>query len=775
MRTTRRRALALIAWAAALAAVAPPDTRVYRRAAQAAPARGQGPFLSGRFPAHDPWAQVRLVPAFPELTFKDAIGLEAPPRGERLYVYTRQGQVWAFSPRARRRRPTLVLDLSHRCQGYDDSGLLGLAFHPDFGRPGSPHRGHLFVWYSHSEAPTAGPRRPPGRPRAPLRNRLARFSIPDGAVAADPASELVLIDQLDRTVWMNGGGLFFHPRDGFLYVANGDEGEPQRIDGDLFGGVLRIDVSCDPARSRPIRRQPARGRTAHYCIPNDNPFVGEPGALEEFYALGLRNPHRVTVDPPTGRIFAGDVGEKAREEVNLIEAGGNYGWPFREGSLTVGAAPAALVGREIAPLVEIAHPRMESIAGGYVYRGRALPALAGRYVFGDWNGDVYALDVDAPPPRVPTWIARVPATSSASYAAALAGFGVDRDGELYLLQMGDAGRIWKLAPAPVPDRPLPSRLSATGAFLDLATLAPAPGVLPYDVNVPLWSDGAGKRRFIALPHTRSGRPSAIGFSRDGEWSFPDGTVFVKHFARGEDGGGAAAAGALARPLETRFLVRAHDGGAYGATYKWRADGSDADLLTDGLREIPPGDAEVWDYPSPQDCLTCHTPAAGFVLGANTRQWNRAMGGGEAGENQIATFARRGLLRFAPSPAAIRRLPRLFALDDTTATVEARARSYLDANCANCHQPGGVMRGLFDARFTVPLDRAQIIGGFVLDDLGVRDARVIVPGDPARSIARARMASADPHRRMPPLARQLVDTAAVAVIDAWIAALPAVRR
>src|SRR5262249_10862011 len=155
---------------------------------------------------------------------------------------------------------------------------------------------------------------------------------------------------------------------------------------------------------------------------------------------------------------------------------------------------------------------------------------------------------------------------------------------------------------------LPGRLSATGLFTALADLKPAAGLIGYEVNSPLWADGASKRRWIALPEI--GR---VRFAAQGEWKFPAGTVFVKHFE--------LPGRPKARRLERRRLAAEARGRGYGVTYRWRPDGTDAELLPDGLTEKL-GNGKTWPYPSRSDCLACHNPTAGFVLGVNTRQLNR---------------------------------------------------------------------------------------------------------------------------------------------------------
>jgi uncharacterized repeat protein (TIGR03806 family) len=301
---------------------------------------------------------------------------------------------------------------------------------------------------------------------------------------------------------------------------------------------------------------------------------------------------------------------------------------------------------------------------------------------------------------------------------------------------------------------LPMLLSQTGAFRSLTDLRSSRGLVAYDVNSPLWSDGASKRRWMALPGAER-----ITFSPTGEWRFPEGTVFVKHFER--DG----------RRLETRFLVVGNRGGGYGVTYRWRTDGTDADLLADALTEdvIARGHTRKWTYPSRNDCLACHSANASFVLGVKTRQLNRSLDDRGTGSpaNQLQAWSRLGFFRNPPRDDEIARLARLAAVDDKQASLGHRMRSYLDANCAHCHRPGSA-RGLFDARFDVPLDHQKIINGEVAAaDLGVPGARLVSPGDSARSMLLQRMSRRGDVFGMPPLATHEIDEDAVRVVQEWI--------
>lgn len=323
---------------------------------------------------------------------------------------------------------------------------------------------------------------------------------------------------------------------------------------------------------------------------------------------------------------------------------------------------------------------------------------------------------------------------------------------------------------------IPTILSQTGIFTNTPAMATAAGLIPYDPITPLWSDGAGKIRYVSVPN--GGSPltpdEQITFTPTGNWSFPAGTVFVKTFTLQTN---------LSNPnsirrLETRLLVRDKNAAVYGVTYKWRPDNSEADLLTTSSNEniaiTTPGGVitQTWYYPSPSDCLTCHTPVANFVLGLSTRQFNgNCTYPSGTSDNQLRTLNRLGLFNPAIDEASITNLGRLYAITNVAASAENRARSYLDSNCSQCHQPGG-SGPTFDARFETPLTNQNIIYGVLTKgDLGFDNACVVTPKDTLRSVLFDRMNTNDATIKMPPLARNLIDTNAMAVFVAWINSLP----
>jgi hypothetical protein len=272
--------------------------------------------------------------------------------------------------------------------------------------------------------------------------------------------------------------------------------------------------------------------------------------------------------------------------------------------------------------------------------------------------------------------------------------------------------------------PLPPTLADTGAFSDLINLTPQAGIVPYDVNVPIWSDGAHKTRWFCLPDSNV----TVGFEREASWSFPADTVWIKHFELELTNGVTSSA----RRIETRFLVRTAEG-AYGVTYRWDDSQTNAMLVAkEGLDEdIDIQDqgethTQVYHYPSRDECLRCHTQVAGWSLGFNTRQLNREFNYGGVTNNQIVALNQAGY--FNTNVTGIHTLRALAPATNTAWSLEYRVRSYLAANCAQCHQPGTDCLALWDARISTPTSATRIINGSLVFPLTVDPgARVIIPG------------------------------------------------
>jgi hypothetical protein len=331
---------------------------------------------------------------------------------------------------------------------------------------------------------------------------------------------------------------------------------------------------------------------------------------------------------------------------------------------------------------------------------------------------------------------------------------------------------------------IPTNLSQTGVFSNTPAMSPTNGLIPYVPNTPLWSDGALKTRYVAVPNNGGviTPNEQITFAPTGTWTFPAGTVFVKTFQLNTDTTNPN----VQHRLETRLLVRDINGAVYGVTYKWRPDNSDADLLTSSLTEnilitnATGMSTQTWYYPSPVDCLTCHTPWAGYVLGVNARQLNGnesyPAAGGTNTDNQLRTLNRLGLFNPAFDEGSISNFEGLSALTNLNASLQQRARSYLDANCAQCHTPLNTsgIRANFDARYDMPLAQQNITNYPAGNPLGISDNACIVKAqDIWRSVLYARINTTNNAIQMPPLARNLIDTNAVSVFAAWINSLPGI--
>ena len=717
------------------------------------------PNTSLRMPPEPPRFGFATEPAFPGLTFDEPVDIASPP-GEtnRLFIVERAGHIIVITNLA---APTasVFLDLTPRVTHgvfNDPRGLLAVAFHSGY----ATNR-LFYVFFTTEDG-------------AVPQKRIARFEAsPANPNQALAASEQVLIAQPTPGNAHKGGDLQFGP-DGCLYVSLGDgsngndvNSRSQRIDGDFFSGILRLDVDGRPG-SLPPNPHPALPALPTYRIPPDNPFVGattfngaavNPAQVRtEFWAVGLRNPWRMRFDTVTGALWCGDAGQDSREEINLIVKGGNYGWAFREGTLSgprAGEAPAGFT--SIAPVVEYAHGfstnQGRSVTGGGVYRGDRLGQLTGAYVFADYGtGNIWALRPGGTNAPAPQWLTAEPG---------IAALGTDpRNGDVLLADV-NADTIWRLVyNGNATGAPLPPTLADTGAFTNLLTLEPHAGIVPFDLNVPFWSDHALKSRWFSLPPTNL----AFAFSPAANWSLPTGAVWIKHFdlvtntftqQRGR--------------LETRLLVK-NTNGVYGVTYRWGGSPANATLVDEGgsdevfvISDAGTLRTQVWHYPSRNECLACHTAAGGWALGFNTAQLNRNFTYAGGTTNQIAALAAAGYL--AAPVSNLHALPALAAATNTAASLEWRVRSHLAANCAACHQPGGAVAG-WDARLSTPTALAGLIDGTLENDSGDPAMRVLKPGSLALSMIHQRLLGPGPGR-MPPLATSVLDTNAINLVAAWI--------
>jgi uncharacterized repeat protein (TIGR03806 family) len=679
----------------------------------------------------EPPPPYRLEVAFPKVKFFEPIEMAAAPGTDRLFVATRPGKIYSFDPKTQ--QADLLLDTKRM--------VYGLTFHPDFAK-----NGYLYVTI------IVDPSK-----EQPKGTRVSRFVAAGSPPKADPATEKVIFE------WPNGGHnggcLRFGP-DGYLYIATGDgSGVADQLEtgqdvGDLLASILRIDVD-KPDPGEPGGVSPRR----NYSVPADNPFVKLKGARPEVYAYGLRQAWKFSFDRKSGDLWAGDVGQDLWEMVYKIEKGGNYGW-----SVTEGAHPFRPDRKKgptpiLKPVVEHDHTEFRSITGGYVYHGSRLPELAGAYVYGDFDtGQVWALRHNGKKVTQHRQLHDSPLR--------IVAFGQDHAGEVYAVDWvgGQMHRLVTAPPAPATND-FPRQLSETGLFTSTKDLTPAPGLIAYSVNSPLWSDGAAKDRYLAIPG--DGRIEIDGVQYPGGpgapkgWRFPHGTVAVKTFSLG------------GRRLETRLLHFEQLGGNEevgdqywrGYTYVWNDDQTDATLLdakgADRVYTVD-GRERKWHFPSRVECTLCHTMPAKFVLGLNTHQLNRD----HNGENQLVAWEKMGLFK-KPLPAPPDRLPRLAEPDDPKASVPDRARSYLQANCAHCHMQWGGGNAEFQLLFTLSLDDMKVRGVRPAHgDFGAKGALVLKPGSPDQSMLYRRMTLTG-LGRMPHVGSSVVDEKGARLIRDWI--------
>lgn len=751
-----------------------------------------GKYLNNIFPEETPggvsggW---EVVNAFPNLTFVDPVQIIELPGQNKFLVAGKKGSLWTFDNNPNVVTKQVFLNVEPVVRTGGDTGLLGVVLHPEYGQPGSPNRGYLYVFYRYTL----------DQSRQEAYMRLSRFTVPDGAAVADRNSEYVLIQQYDRHDWHNGGGMFFGP-DGFLYLTIGDEGgandqfnSTQKLNDGLFSGVLRIDVDQRGGSiSHPIRRQPQNPAvppagwpnsfTQGYFIPNDNPWQDPNGGiLEEFYAIGLRSPHRMTYDAVTGNIWVGDVGQGSREEISVIAKGDNLQWPYKEGYINgAKTRPTNLIGTDTPPVYDYPRGTGTCVIGGFVYRGAKWRSqLNGKYIFGDHTvRNIWIMDYDPISGTTDVdFMVNVPAEGVGGKAG-ISSFGTDSEGNIYVLKLfgtnQDGGKVYKIQPRGLSSEP-PQLLSQTGAFSDLATLTPASGIIPYTVNAKLWSDGAVKKRWIALPNDGAHDTPAekITFNAHDSWDFPEGTVIIKHFDLPLDKRNPT----LTKRLETRFIVYKKGGGIYGITYRWNEAGTEATLLSTGetasvnvVQADGSSQSQIWEFPSREQCLTCHNSNAGHTLGIQTHQLNGDLTYPATGRtaNQLKTWGHLGLFDNTYDENAVPSYPKSVSIDDASASLELRVRAYIDANCAHCHRPNGV-NAHFDARFSQALPFQNLIYGKLEAQGGDPENVVIKPQDVARSMFHTRDNSLGTDK-MPPLAKNLVDETYMQVLRDWINSL-----
>lgn len=667
--------------------------------------------------------------AFTGVTFDSALDMVPVPGLGQWIIVENGGKLWSMPDDPQTTQPTLALDLKAMHPAVDHA--YGVVFHPKF-----KENKQVFVTYTNGDKLEDG-------------SRLSRFIVKqEKPLVIDPASEEVLL------TWLSGGhngAAVAFGADGFLYLSTGDAEVPAppdpRMTGqnltDLLSCILRIDVD---------RKEAGKA----YAVPKDNPFVEVGGARPEIWAYGLRNPWKISFDRKTGNLWCGDVGWEQWEQVYLITRGGNYGWSAMEGNNPVllerkGPTPIS------PPVVTHSHTEAASMTGGFVYHGKRLPELEGAYVYGDYEtGKIWALWHDG------KQITRH--EEIADTAQKIVTFGQSEDGELYFIHWNKASTFHRLARNPNAGKPsnFPRKLSETGIFADVAKQTPAAGVEPFDIRAPMWEDGAKSQRYIGMPSgtlVTSVKTNAKG-KIDAKDTWPAETVLAKTLSMQFDGTNRTST----RPVETQVLY--FDGEAWnGYTYRWNDAATDAELvgvngdertLALSAREQPGGKhRHEWRFHSRGECMRCHNSWSGFALGFQPQQLT------EPSTEKMKS------LGFITDNFAKKSPARLSDPHEERLTSEARARSWLHANCAHCHREngGGSVPLMLNAEMAT-LDMRAVNEPPTRGDFGMKDAKVIMPGSPWKSVLLHRIATSS-SGHMPVIGAHDVDSDALGFMAEWI--------
>ncbi|MBM4000419.1 MAG: c-type cytochrome [Planctomycetes bacterium] len=670
---------------------------------------------------------------FTKLTFDQCVDAAHEPLSDRWFVVEQYGKIVSFPNRPDADRADLVIDFAKAIPGTKQ--VYALAFHPDV-------RGNRYCYVCYILADNLADG-----------THVSRFTLTDGdAPTIDPSSELPLI------TWLSGGHngccLKFGP-DGCLYISTGDGVGPNPPDtlrtgqdvSDLLASILRIDVD-------------RRDKDRNYTVPRDNPFVDTAGARPEIWAYGFRNPWRMSFDRATGDLWVGDVGWEIWELMYRVERGGNYGWSIMEGrqpnnpQWPRGPTPI------LPPTIDHPHSESSSITDGLTYAGSRIPELRDHHVYGDYDtGILWAFRYEDG--RV------VNHHRLADTTLRIVGFADDDRGEFVILDH-TAGMLYRLVPNPKRESSgaFPRLLSETGLFQSVADQAPAPGVVPYRINVEGWFDHASSERWAALPGSESIRMV------DGRRVYPIDSVLAKTLSLDVEVGNRASR----RRIETRIL---HWDGEEWRTYSygWNAEQTDAELVDargdEKTIRVPDADApggsrsQTWRFPGRVECQRCHNKWSGPPLAFDPPQLH-ARDRDAPGTSQLETFVARGLFEAPPGDNGAVALvdPR-----DPRFDLDRRARSYLHVNCSHCHRMHAGSGVLAQMPFDVPLPKTDMVdiapskGAF-----GLPGAAIIAPGDPARSVLCYRMAKLG-GGRMPHIGSTEVDTEGVRLIWDWILAMP----
>ena len=677
----------------------------------------------------EPWTTSRLIGSpdpprpfsvervYPSLHFNQPVELMAVPGTNKMMILEVTGKLFAFDNDPSCKNAELVVDFNPLIEKFRRA--YGFALHPDF----ATNR-HLFIAYAGD--PVA---RPDG-------TRLSRFTVSDGEpLRIDTATEEVLM------TWPSGGhngcAIRFDSR-GLLYFSTGDGARPFPPDeynvgqnlSDLRSSICRIDVD-----------HPSKDRL--YSIPADNPFVNVPDARGEIFAYGFRNPWRFTIVPETDQILCGDVGWELWELIFDVKRGGNYGWSIFEGPQPIrrdvqqGPTPIEL------PLIAYPHAVGQSVTGGHVYRGKNLPELKGVYLYGDYvTGLLWGMrhegdEVTWNPVLAETGLPIITFAETPDHETLVVGY----DGGIYRLVRNQAKESVSS---------FPRQLSSTGLFADTRDMVPEVGVIPYQISAHSWQGGAISEFLLALPGQETIQIARLQRG----WKYPAGTVFVKTISIGSV------------RVETQLL---HFDGINWQPYSylWNDEQTDADLVkATGTEKQVRYDLDagqsastIWKVQNRAQCRSCHGRQNGGALGFSLENLSTS---------QIHDFFDSGVLdRTTPKQWKI---ASMVSPHDLSQSLDARARSYLAANCAHCHRRGGGGTVPADLSYSTAREQMNVVdaepsqGAF-----GIANAKVVAAGRPWESTLFYRMSTSG-SGHMPKLGQWDNDRAGLQLVYQWIASL-----
>jgi putative heme-binding domain-containing protein len=724
----------------------------------------------------DPLPPYRHERLFPKISFQNPVVITIAPGMDRWFVGEQSGKIFSFRDDPNTDRKDLFFDASELlkteppdspAQALD--ALYGLTFHPRFAENRFCYVCYVVRGKDASKQLEDG-------------TRVSRFTV----TQTDPP-QIDLASEQRIITWLqgghNGGCLKFGP-DGYLYISTGDGGpafppDPLNAGQDitnLLSAVLRIDVD---RVEQPTKK--------NYSIPSDNPFVNIAGARAEIWCYGLRNPWKMSFDRGTGDLWIGDVGWELWEMVYRAERGGNYGWSIVEGPQSVHVDRQVGPTPILAPALSIAHSDGVSITGGFVYRGKRFPELVGQYIFGDWETR-----------RI--WSAKwdgrqlVERRDLVEPSVRIIDFAEDAAGEMVLLDYDD-GTLHGFATQIAADQnqAFPKKLSETGLFADVAKHTLAPGVVPFSVNTPQWSDHALAERFVAVPGSGTikihARKQAIpGSMFQAATIFPINSVLVKTLSLDFEHGNPA----TRHRVETQML---HFDGKFWRcySYRWNEAQSDALLVEaeGNSQELAIADPsspggirpQTWRFSSRTECARCHNQWAEYTLAFNPRQLGQQLSAEGGTRDQLVSLQQLGVVtldsELDPSTSAgkKRNASKPMSGDPFVdpyrqdGNLSDRVRSYLHVNCAHCHRNGGGGTAYIELQQELSLDKMKILGVKPTQGtFGIDQAEIINPGDPYRSVLLYRMSKIG-SGRMPHLGSELVDQSAIQMLHDWIAGLP----